>query len=36
MAAQLAVGIIGISSQCEFNMTQGEKGVMMAACVTGK
>ncbi|XP_005183642.1 synaptic vesicle glycoprotein 2A isoform X2 [Musca domestica] len=35
MAAQLAVGIIGISSQCEFNMTQGEKGVMMAACVTG-
>ncbi|XP_075149935.1 synaptic vesicle glycoprotein 2A [Haematobia irritans] len=35
MAAQLAVGIIGISSQCEFQMTQGEKGVMMAACVAG-
>uniref|UniRef100_A0A1I8PAL4 Major facilitator superfamily (MFS) profile domain-containing protein n=1 Tax=Stomoxys calcitrans TaxID=35570 RepID=A0A1I8PAL4_STOCA len=35
MAAQLAVGIIGISSQCEFNMSQGEKGVMMAACVAG-
>ncbi|XP_073823712.1 synaptic vesicle glycoprotein 2A-like [Musca autumnalis] len=35
MAAQIAVGIIGISSQCDFNMTQGEKGVMMASCVTG-
>ncbi|KAI8117033.1 Synaptic vesicle glycoprotein 2A [Lucilia cuprina] len=35
MAAQLSVGIIAISSQCEFDMSQSEKGVMMAACVTG-
>lgn len=26
---------MAIASQCEFGMTQGEKGIMMAACVTG-
>ncbi|KAM7351024.1 uncharacterized protein ACRADG_003997 [Cochliomyia hominivorax] len=35
MSAVLSVGIIGISSQCEFDITQKERGVMMAACVTG-
>uniref|UniRef100_A0A1A9V156 Major facilitator superfamily (MFS) profile domain-containing protein n=1 Tax=Glossina austeni TaxID=7395 RepID=A0A1A9V156_GLOAU len=35
MAAQTSLGIIAIASQCEFNMTQGEKGVMMASSVAG-
>uniref|UniRef100_B3P6P8 GG11375 n=1 Tax=Drosophila erecta TaxID=7220 RepID=B3P6P8_DROER len=35
VAAQQAMGIIVIASQCEFETTQAEKGVMMAASVTG-
>ncbi|XP_065356384.1 synaptic vesicle glycoprotein 2A-like [Calliphora vicina] len=35
MAAVLSVGIIGIASQCEFDISQKERGIMMAACVTG-
>ncbi|XP_036325295.1 synaptic vesicle glycoprotein 2A [Rhagoletis pomonella] len=35
MATQTSVGIMAIASQCEFGMSQGEKGIMMAACVTG-
>jgi len=36
VAAQQAMSIIVIASQCEFETTQAEKGVMMAASVTGK
>ncbi|KMZ05790.1 synaptic vesicle glycoprotein 2C [Drosophila simulans] len=35
VAAQQAMSIIVIASQCEFETTQAEKGVMMAASVTG-
>ncbi|XP_037827198.1 synaptic vesicle glycoprotein 2C-like [Lucilia sericata] len=35
MSAVLSVGIIGIASQCEFDITQKERGIMMASCVTG-
>lgn len=35
MATQTSVGIMAIASQCEFGMSQAEKGIMMAACVTG-
>ncbi|XP_067618387.1 synaptic vesicle glycoprotein 2A-like [Eurosta solidaginis] len=35
MATQTSVGIMAIASQCEFGMSQSEKGLMMAACVTG-
>lgn len=36
MAAQLSLGIIAISSKCEFNMSQADMGIMMAASVIGK
>ncbi|KAH8341937.1 hypothetical protein KR059_005206 [Drosophila kikkawai] len=35
VAAQQAMSIIVIASHCEFHTTQAEKGVMMAASVTG-
>ncbi|KAM7356633.1 synaptic vesicle glycoprotein 2A-like [Cochliomyia hominivorax] len=35
ISAIYSIAVIGISSQCEFKITQKEKGVMMAACVTG-
>jgi len=36
VAAQQAMSIIVIASHCEFETTQAEKGVMMAASVTGE
>lgn len=36
MAAQLSMGVIAISAKCEFNMSQGEMGLMISSCVTGK
>ncbi|KAH8256313.1 hypothetical protein KR032_000636 [Drosophila birchii] len=36
VAAQQAMSIIVIASHCEFHTTQAEKGVMMAASVTGE
>ncbi|KAM8703222.1 hypothetical protein ACLKA7_007928 [Drosophila subpalustris] len=35
VAAQQAMGIVVLASHCEFQTTQAEKGVMMAACVAG-
>ncbi|KAH8407090.1 hypothetical protein KR222_006409 [Zaprionus bogoriensis] len=35
VAAQQAMSIIILASQCEFETTQAERGVMMAACVAG-
>ena len=36
MGVFLSVGLIGIASQCEFDVSQSERGLMMAAPVTGK
>lgn len=36
VAAQQSMSIIVLASHCEFKTTEAEKGVMMAACVTGK
>ncbi|BFF91687.1 synaptic vesicle glycoprotein 2B-like [Drosophila madeirensis] len=35
VAAQQSMSIIVIASQCEFESTQADKGLMMAACVAG-
>lgn len=36
VAAQQMMSIITIASQCEFETTQAERGLMMAACVMGE
>ncbi|KAH8406515.1 hypothetical protein KR215_003947, partial [Drosophila sulfurigaster] len=36
VAAQQSMGIVVLASDCEFQPSQAEKGVMMAACVAGK
>lgn len=36
MSTQLSLGIIAISSKCEFEMSPGDMGLMMTARVVGK